>query len=175
VCGSRHLRGCVGAALPYSTSAQSSAVRGLYNWIHSTGDAERSFAFYHDLFGVELSRSPFAGPAPADAPPERIRPAAEAGSDPLVWDLTNTHGSRFRTVFMRAPNTSFGLELSEFFDVPRGERPPNPWDPGRRHARLHRARPRRSGVKLKRAAHRWSRVAETGRHAGRARHPVRDP
>jgi len=31
---------------------------------------------------------------------------------------------------MRAPNTPFGLELSEFFDVPRGERPPNPWDPG---------------------------------------------
>ena len=120
----------VSAAFPYSTSAQSSAVRGFYNWIHGTGDAERSFAFYHDLFGVELSRSPFAGPAPADAPPERIRPAGEAGSDPLVWDLTNTHGSRFRTVFMRAPNTSFGLELSEFFDVPRGERPPNPWDPG---------------------------------------------
>jgi predicted enzyme related to lactoylglutathione lyase len=116
--------------LPYSTSAQSSPVRGLYNWIHSTGDAERSFAFYHDVFGVELSRSPFAGPAPANAPPERIRPAAEAGSDPLVWDLTNTHGSRFRTVFMRAPNTPFGLELSEFFDVPRGERLPNPWDPG---------------------------------------------
>ena len=68
--------------------------------------------------------------APANAPPERIRPAAEAGSDPLVWDLTNTHGSRFRTVFMRAPNTPFGLELSEFFDVPRGERPANPWDPG---------------------------------------------
>ena len=110
--------------------AQASPVRGLYNWIHSTGNAERSFAFYHDLFGVELSRSPFAGPAPANAPPERIRPAAEAGSDPLVWDLTNTHGSRFRTVFMRAPNTTFGLELSEFFDVPRGERPANPWDPG---------------------------------------------
>jgi len=118
------------AAFPYSTSAQSSAVRGLYNWIHGTGDAERSFAFYHDLFGVELSRSPFAGPAPAGAPPERIRPVAEAGSDPLVWDLTNTHGSRFRTVFMRAPNTPFGLELSEFFDVPRSDRAPNAWDPG---------------------------------------------
>jgi len=102
----------------------------LYNWIHSTGDAERSFAFYHELFGIELSRSPFAGAAPANAPPERIRPAGEAGSDPLVWDLTNTHGSRFRTVFMRAPNTSFGLELSEFFDVPRSERAPNAWDPG---------------------------------------------
>jgi len=120
----------VSAVFPTLTSAQSSPVRGLYNWIHSTGDAERSFAFYRDLFGLELSRSPFAGAAPANAPPERIRPAAEAGADPLVWDLTNTHGSRFRTVFMRAPNTPFGLELSEFFDVPRGERPANPWDPG---------------------------------------------
>jgi catechol 2,3-dioxygenase-like lactoylglutathione lyase family enzyme len=105
-------------------------VRGLYNWIRGTGDAERSFAFYRDVFGVELTRSPFVGPAPAGAPPERIRPAAEAGSDPLVWDLTNTHGSRFRTVFMRAANTPFGLELSEFFDIPRGERRANPWDPG---------------------------------------------
>jgi catechol 2,3-dioxygenase-like lactoylglutathione lyase family enzyme len=118
------------AAMPHTARAQSSPVRGLYNWIHSTGDAERSFAFYRDLFGLELSRSPFAGPAPANAPAERIRPAAEAGSDPLVWDLTNTHGSRFRTVFMRAPNTPFGLELSEFFDVPRSERTANPWDPG---------------------------------------------
>ena len=62
--------------------------------------------------------------------PRPIRPAAQAGSDPLVWDLTNTHGSRFRTVFMRAPNTPFGLELSEFFDIARGDRAANPWDPG---------------------------------------------
>src|SRR6185436_10498577 len=34
------------------------------------------------------------------------------------------------TVFMRAANTPFGLELSEFFDVPRSERHANPWDPG---------------------------------------------
>ena len=47
-----------------------------------------------------------------------------------MWDLTNTHGSRFRTVFMRAANTPFGLELSEFFDVPRSERQANAWDPG---------------------------------------------
>ena len=118
------------SAAPQPTLAQASPVRGLYNWIHSTGDAERSFAFYHDVFGVELARSPFAGPAPVGAPPERIRSAAEAGSDPLVWDLTNTHGSRFRTVFMHAPNTPFGLELSEFFGVPRSERVANPWDPG---------------------------------------------
>jgi catechol 2,3-dioxygenase-like lactoylglutathione lyase family enzyme len=107
-----------------------SPVRGLFNWIRGSGDAERSFAFYRDVFGVQLTRSPFAGAAPTNAPPERIRPAAEAGSDPLVWNLTDTRGSRFRTVFMRAANTPFGLELSEFFDVARSERPANPWDPG---------------------------------------------
>jgi feruloyl esterase len=106
------------------------AARGLYNWIHSTGDAERSFAFYRDVFGIELARSPFAGTASANARPEPIRPVSQAGSDALVWDLTNTHGSRFRTVFMRAANTAFGLELSEFFDVPRSERQANAWDPG---------------------------------------------
>jgi catechol 2,3-dioxygenase-like lactoylglutathione lyase family enzyme len=105
-------------------------VRGLYNWIHSTGDAERSFAFYRDVFAIELTRSPFAGAASASARPEPIRPVSQAGSDPLVWALTNTHGSRFRTVFIRAANTPFGLELSEFFDVPRGERQANAWDPG---------------------------------------------
>jgi predicted enzyme related to lactoylglutathione lyase len=105
-----------------------SPVRGIFNWIHGTRDAERAFAFYRDVFGIELARSPFAGSA--TAAPEPIRPAAQAGSDPLVWDLTNTQGSRFRTVFMRAPNTPFGLELSEFFDIPRSDRAPNPWDPG---------------------------------------------
>jgi hypothetical protein len=45
------------------------------------------------------SRSPFAGAASTGAPQEAIRPASQARSDPLVWDLTNTHGSRVRTVF----------------------------------------------------------------------------
>jgi predicted enzyme related to lactoylglutathione lyase len=107
-----------------------SPVRGIFNWIHGTGDAERAFAFYRDVFGTELARSPFAVGAAAGAPPEPIRPAAQAASDPLVWDLTNTHGSRFRTVFMRAANTPFGLELSEFYDIARSDRAPNPWDPG---------------------------------------------
>jgi predicted enzyme related to lactoylglutathione lyase len=127
-------RACAAAvvlsALGLTPAAQTAPVRGIYNWIHSTGDAERAFAFYHDVFGIELGRSPFAGGAPAGTPPEPIRPAAQAGSDPLVWDLTNTRGSRFRTVFVRAANTPFGLELSEFFDIARNDRAPNPWDPG---------------------------------------------
>jgi len=123
------------AAIAVTTAAiapveAASPVRGIFNWIHGTGNTERAFAFYHDVFGIELARSPFAGGPQAGAPPEPIRPAAQAGADPLVWDLTNTHGSRFRTVFMRAPNTPFGLELSEFFDIARSDRAPNPWDPG---------------------------------------------
>jgi catechol 2,3-dioxygenase-like lactoylglutathione lyase family enzyme len=50
--------------------------------------------------------------------------------DQLLWDLTNTQGARFRNVFLHAPNTPFGLELSEFLDIPRETRRANPWDPG---------------------------------------------
>jgi catechol 2,3-dioxygenase-like lactoylglutathione lyase family enzyme len=117
-------------ALAQAPAAAPPAVLGIYNWIHSTADAERAFAFYHDVLGIELTRSPFAGAAPPGAPPSEIAPAAQARSDPLVSDLTNTHGARFRTVFMEAANTRFGLELSEFFDIPRSARAANPWDPG---------------------------------------------
>jgi epsilon-lactone hydrolase len=118
--------------LPGVVQAQSaeSPVRGLFHYVHSTADAERGFAFYRDVLGIELTRSPFAGPPRADAPPPQIQPAANAGSDQLVWDLTDTQGSRFRNVFMHAPNTPFGLEFSEFFDIARGDRRANAWDPG---------------------------------------------
>ncbi len=108
-------------------AAPQTVVHGLYNWVHSTADAERAFAFYRDVFGVELAPSPFIPNATA---PEGIRPLTDVKGDPLIWDLTNTHGSRARTVFMRAPNTPFGLELSEFVDIPREARAANPWDPG---------------------------------------------
>lgn len=130
---STQLAGCVAgvAVLAGSAGAQGDApVRGLYHFVHSTADAERSFAFYHDVLGIELARSPFAPAPSADVPPPRIAPRAEARGDPLVSDLTDTKGARFRTVFMHAPNTSFGLELSEFLDIPRGERLGKPWDPG---------------------------------------------
>jgi catechol 2,3-dioxygenase-like lactoylglutathione lyase family enzyme len=103
-------------------------VRGIYNWIHTTGDAESAFSFYREVFGIQLAASPFA--AGASEPPEAIRPVSEAASDRLVAQLTNTEGARFRTAFMRARNVPFGLELSEFFDIPRNTRAPNPWDPG---------------------------------------------
>jgi predicted enzyme related to lactoylglutathione lyase len=104
------------------------AVRGIYNWVHTTGDAESAFSFYRDVFDLQLAASPFAGGA--SEPPEAIRPVSEARADSLVAQLTNTEGARFRTAFMRARNVPFGLELSEFFDIPRDTRQANPWDPG---------------------------------------------
>ena len=95
--------------------------------MHSTADAERAFAFYRDVFGIELAASPFV---PNAAAPEGIRPWSAVGADELIWDLTNTRGSRARTVFMRAPNTPFGLELSEFIEIEREHRAANAYDPG---------------------------------------------
>jgi catechol 2,3-dioxygenase-like lactoylglutathione lyase family enzyme len=122
----------VAAALPVSaqrerTPAAPTVVHGLYNWVHSTADAERAFAFYRDVLGIELAPSPFI---PNAAAPEGIRPWSAVAADELIWDLTDTKGSRARTVFMRAPNTPFGLELSEFIEISRTHRPANPWDPG---------------------------------------------
>jgi catechol 2,3-dioxygenase-like lactoylglutathione lyase family enzyme len=102
-------------------------LRGLYNWVHSTADAERAFAFYRDALGIALAPSPFV---PNAAAPEGIRPWAAVTGDELIWNLTDTHGSRARTVFMRAPNTPFGLELSEFIEIPREHRAANAFDPG---------------------------------------------
>jgi catechol 2,3-dioxygenase-like lactoylglutathione lyase family enzyme len=122
---------CLALAAP-SASAQTApaaptVVHGLYNWVHSTADAERAFAFYRDVLGIELAPSPFI---PNAAAPEGIRPWSAVVADELIWDLTDTRGSRARTVFMRAPNTPFGLELSEFIEIEREHRVANPWDPG---------------------------------------------
>ena len=120
------------AAVAPSASAQTApaaptVVHGLYNWVHSTADAERAFEFYRDVLGIELAPSPFI---PNAAAPEGIRPWSAVSADELIWDLTDTRGSRARTVFMRAPNTPFGLELSEFIEIEREHRAANPWDPG---------------------------------------------
>jgi catechol 2,3-dioxygenase-like lactoylglutathione lyase family enzyme len=109
------------------TPAAPTTVHGLYNWVHSTADAERAFAFYRDVLGIELAPSPFI---PNAAAPEGIRSWSAVVGDELIWDLTDTHGSRARTVFMRAPNTPFGIELSEFIEIAREHRRANPWDPG---------------------------------------------
>src|SRR5204862_734807 len=95
--------------------------------VDSTPAADRAFAFYRDVPGLTLAASPFVPHAQA---PEGIRAWSAVTADELIWNLTDTRGSRARTVFMRAPNTPFGLELSEFIEIPREQRAASPWDPG---------------------------------------------
>ena len=114
------------ASLP--GEAEPAAVTGLYHWIHSTADVDRGWEFYHSVFGMELESSPFGGNT--GAAPRPPRPRAEASADPIIWDLTNTHGSRFRNVFMTIPGVPFGHELSEFWDIEQKTIRASLWDPG---------------------------------------------
>ena len=117
---SAQLVGCVAAvaALADSAVAQGDgAVRGLYHFVHSTADAERGFAFYQDVLGIELARSPFAPAPSADTPPPRIVPRADARGDPLVSHPDRHEGRAVSHGIHARADTSFRLELSEFLDI----------------------------------------------------------
>ena len=116
------------APLP-SQAAPATAVTGIFNWIHSTADLDRGYAFYHEVFGLEMMNPQF-GAIPGAPLPNTIRKRSEAIADPVIGELTNTRGARFRNVFLRLPNAPFGLELSEFNDIESRALQPNFWDPG---------------------------------------------
>jgi catechol 2,3-dioxygenase-like lactoylglutathione lyase family enzyme len=103
------------------------AVTGLFNWIHSTSDADRGVAFYRDVLGLTLVHPEFNPPPPT---PPVLRPRAQGGADPLVWDLTGTKGSTFRNAFMHLSGVPFGHELSEFTGIPQRTVRAHPWDSG---------------------------------------------
>lgn len=117
------------APLPPKPAAPSAAVTGIFNWIHSTADLDRGYVFYHEVFGLEMTNPQF-GAIPGAPPPNAIRKRSEAIADPVIGELTNTGGARFRNVFLRLPNAAFGLELSEFNNIESRALRPNFWDPG---------------------------------------------
>ena len=117
------------ASLPPAQATSSASVTGIFNWIHSTADLDRGYAFYHEVFGLEMMNPQF-GAIPGAPAPNTIRKRSEAIADPVIGDLTNTSGARFRNVFLRLPHAAFGLELSEFDDIESRALRPNFWDPG---------------------------------------------
>lgn len=117
------------APLSPTPAAPSAAVSGIFNWIHSTADLDRGYAFYHAVFGLEMTNPQF-GAIPGAPPPNTIRKRSEALTDPIIGQLTNTGSARFRNVFLRLPNAPFGLELSEFNDIESRTLLPSFWDPG---------------------------------------------
>ncbi len=44
---------------PVQVARPSATVTGIFNWIHSTGDLDRGYAFYHEVFGLEMVNPPF--------------------------------------------------------------------------------------------------------------------
>ena len=106
---------CAGAAAIAATTAglarvhAQSPVRRIFNWIHGTGDAERAFGFYHDVFGIELARSPFAG---AGATVSRTRTARDSARSSCARPTRRSVSS------CRSSSTS------------GSDRAPNAWDPG---------------------------------------------
>lgn len=114
---------------PPTAAAHPAVVTGIFNWIHSTADLDRGYAFYHEVFGLEMTNPQF-GAIPGAPPPNTIRKRSEAIADPIIGQLTNTGSARFRNLFLRLPNAPFGLELSEFNDIESRAQQPNFWDPG---------------------------------------------
>ena len=92
-------------------SAQS--VSGVQNFIHSVENLDEAVTFYKTVFGLELSA-----------------PLAPPNGNPMVLNLVNAKGAKFRAAIFKIPGAAFGLELTEFTGIARKEGEPNHWDPG---------------------------------------------
>ena len=88
-------------------------VSSFDNYIFTVADLDKSFAFYRNVIGLEVS----ASPSPAEA-------------NEMIGRLTNTPGSLFRTASFRIPRTTAGLLLTEFAHISRRILKPKNVDPG---------------------------------------------
>ena len=106
----------VAGAVPMCMHAQTAAntpVTGMQNFIHSVANVEKSAAFYHNVFGLELNGE--------------LRPP---NANPMVLGLVGAQGAQFRAATFKIPGAAFGLELTEFTGIPTHPAKPNHWDPG---------------------------------------------
>src|SRR5882757_8211328 len=74
-----------------------SPVLGMNNYIHATGDLEKTVNFYRDIFG-------FDKPAPPRPP------------NPAVSALINAPGAQLQVQIFRIPG-AFGFELTHFGNI----------------------------------------------------------
>jgi catechol 2,3-dioxygenase-like lactoylglutathione lyase family enzyme len=83
----------------------------MNNFIHATGNLEKTVAFYRDVFGL-------AQPAPP-RPPNAAVPA-----------LIDAPGAQLQVQIFRIPGAPFGLELTNFGPVAGKAGQAQPFDPG---------------------------------------------
>ncbi len=102
---------CPQNAAPAATPSQ--VVIGGHNFVHTVADVQKSSQFYRDAFGLELERE--------------IRPAAAV---PVLQQLANAPGAKFRATSVKIPGANFSLEFTEFSDIDRKTGQSNMQDPG---------------------------------------------
>ncbi len=90
--------------------AQTPVVLGMNNYIHATGDLEKTVAFYRDVFGLDK-------PAPPRPP------------NPAVPALINAPGAQLQVQIFRLPG-AFGFELTHFGNIELKGGQGGPTDPG---------------------------------------------
>jgi catechol 2,3-dioxygenase-like lactoylglutathione lyase family enzyme len=96
-----------------ASNDRATALTVIQNDIHAVSNLDKTLAFYHDVFGLDVETQPLTS---------RGFPA-----------LTNSPGAHVRLAVLHLPNTSFGLELMEFSSVERKPSRLRVSDPGASH------------------------------------------
>jgi catechol 2,3-dioxygenase-like lactoylglutathione lyase family enzyme len=87
-------------------------VIGILNYVHAVNDVDKTVAFYHDVFGLEVGRQP------SDFP------------NPGVPSLLNAPGVHLRMGTIKLPGAKYVMELTQFSGVERHPGQPLHTDPG---------------------------------------------
>lgn len=108
-----------GAAAPgKSPDANKTAVLGTGTFTAFVENMDRSLAFFHDVFGMEVPALPPSGERPYNRP------------NPQLFAMFDIPGARERHQPARLPGTRVALELMEIQDVPYQTVPLRIQDPG---------------------------------------------
>lgn len=106
------------AQAPASPSAAAGAVTGTGSFTSFVENMDRSLAFYHDAFGMEVPALPASGARPYNNP------------NPRLFAMFDIVGSRERHQSARVPGAGVSVEFMEIQDVDHATIPMRSQDPG---------------------------------------------
>jgi catechol 2,3-dioxygenase-like lactoylglutathione lyase family enzyme len=110
--------GAAGLIMGQTSSVSKSAVTGTGSFTSFVEDMDRSLAFYHDAFGMEVPALPASGQRP-------YNPA-----NPQLFKFFDIAGAKERHQSARVTGTRVAVEMMEIQDVPHQTIPLRIQDPG---------------------------------------------
>lgn len=112
--------GQVAPPAPPAPAAQSTkgAVTGTGTFTSFVEDMDKSLAFYHDAFGMDVPALPAAGTRPYNA------------TNPQLFDMFDIGGAKERHQSARVAGTAVTVEIMEIQNVPHATIPMRSQDPG---------------------------------------------